>query len=136
MARFYEPTAEQEAGYRAWVASRPATVRAVAERFEPWSLYRLQSTGQRVTVAAFGVTADGTVTVSVNVLALFNFVTFERQVFGIHPDELEPCELPAPDEPTGALLTAKEVDDNLDALRVAARPDLWTMEDGKAVRKH
>ena len=94
MARFTEPTPEQEAGWKEWVAERPPVVRAVAERFEPWSLYRLKTTGQRVTIHSFS--EDGTMTVLVT--GDFNLLTFSRSVFGINPDDLEPCDLPAPDE--------------------------------------
>lgn len=61
---------------------------------------------------------------------------FDRSVFGIDPDDLEECDLPAPEERLGAALTQDEVGDNLDALRVMVRPDLFEMmPDGKARRK-
>lgn len=137
MARIIEPTDEQVEGYRAWVASRPAHVRAVAERFEPWSLYRIKPSGHRVTVLSFGEQKDGSVTLTVNVRAEFNFVMFERQVFGVKPDDLEPCDLPAQNELTGTLMSPEQVDENIDILRVMARPDLWVLDEatGKAVRK-
>lgn len=104
MARLMEPSAKLLAAWNAWVAERPPNVRAVAERFEPWSLYRMKSTGQRVTVVSFGEGEDGTVTLTVNITGQFNFTLFDRQVFGIDPDDLEPCDPPGPDEITGALL--------------------------------
>jgi len=132
MAFIIEPTPEQEKEWAEWVASRPDKVRAVAERFPPWELYRMKSTGQRVTVASYS--EDGTV--SVNVSADFNVTLFERNVFGIDPDDLEPCDLPNETEPRGALMTGEEVNENIDALRVAIRPDLFVMgADGKAQRK-
>ena len=120
MARIFEPTKAQEKSFKKWVASRPAIVRVVAERFEPWSLYRLKTTGQRVQVISFGEGHDDVVTLTVRVSAEFNATLFERDVFGINPDDLEPCELPGPDEPVGALLAPEEVDANLDALRAMA----------------
>jgi hypothetical protein len=137
MARWCEPTDEQVAGWAAWVASRPACVRVVAERFEPWSLYRMTNVGgQRVTIASFGEDADGLVTLTVTVSAEFNLVLFERQVFGVDPDNLEPCELPTPQDIRGAILSQDEVEEHIDALRVMARPDLWEMdEDGIAQKK-
>jgi hypothetical protein len=51
MAKWFTPTAEQEASYAAWVAERPPAVRVIAERFTPWELYRLKTTNQRVTEA-------------------------------------------------------------------------------------
>lgn len=83
MAMFYEPTPEQKSAWKTWVAERPLTVRAVAERFDPWSLYRMKPNGERVTIASFGEGENGVVTVTVNVTAEYNFVLFERQVFGV-----------------------------------------------------
>lgn len=132
MARIKEPTKKQEAGWRKWVANRPPSVRAIAQQFEPWSLYRMKSTGHRVTIASFF--EDGTM--SVHVTARFNFVFHDRCVFGIDPSDLEPCDLPGADEPVGSILTGTEVEGNLDALRCLVRPDLWKMgDDGVAVRK-
>ncbi len=134
MARFYDPTPEEVTAWNEWVAERPPAIRDVAQRFDPWSLYRLKSSGHRVTV--YSVDASDPVTVTVDVTGDFNAVTFERRVFGINPDDLEPCELPSPDEPVGAVMSREDVSENLDALRVAIRPDLWVMgEDGVAVRK-
>lgn len=90
MARIYDPTPQQEASWRKWVADRPLCVRAVAERFQPWNLYRMKDTGHRVTLVSFG--EDGTMRVFVS--AKFNLVAFERQVFGVDPDSLEECDLP------------------------------------------
>lgn len=134
MARFYDPTPEQEAGWLAWVAERPPAVRAVAERLDPWSLYRMKSTGHCVSVHS--LSEGPPVTLTVNVTADYNLVLFERQVFGIDPADLEPCDLPSPEDVTGAAMTRDEVTENLDELRVLARPDLWEMgTDGKARRK-
>jgi hypothetical protein len=132
MARFHEPTAGEVKSWRRWVKGRPPKVRAMAERFEPWSLYQLKTTNHRVTVASFS--EDGTMTVDIT--AEFNLLDFERQVFGIKPEDLEPCDLPAPDEALGALFSNENIDDHIDELRVRIRPDLWAMgEDGVAVRK-
>lgn len=102
--RWMEPTQEQIEGYREWVASRPDNVRAVAEKFEPWSLYRLKSSGHRVTIASFDEGTDNTITLKVAVTGQFNRVVFERLVFGVSPDDLEPCELPLEGEPLGTLI--------------------------------
>lgn len=133
MARIYEPTAEQEQGWAAWVETRPPLVRDVARRFEPWSLYRLKSTGQRVTIRS--IATDGTLTV--NVTGQFNLISHARAVFGIDADDLEPADLPGPDEPVGEAMSQREVAENIDVLRVQVRPDLWAMgDDGVARRKH
>lgn len=133
MALHYEPTKAMLKSWRKWCASRPPVVRANAERFPPWELLLMKSTGQRV--FAVGYNEDGTLSVAIT--GTYNLVLHERQVFGISPDDLEPCELPAASEPVGALLDAQQVDENIEALRVLIRPDLFVMgPDGKAVRKN
>lgn len=101
MANWYEPTEEQQELWRQWLAGRPEAVRKVAEQFPPWGLYRLESSGHRVTIYSLQEGKDDSVTLVVNVLGKFNYVAFERRVFGIHPEELTPCELPADDELLG-----------------------------------
>jgi len=98
----FEPTPGQLAEYEKWIAARPPAVAAVARRFQPWKLYRLPS-GHRVTVYSFGEKPDGTVTLTVTVSGDFNLVTFERNVFGVNPDNLTECDLPAAGERLGAL---------------------------------
>jgi hypothetical protein len=76
------------------------------------------------------------VTLIVDVRGEFNLVAFERRVFGIDPADLEPCEAPSASELVGATMTQAEALDDIDAIRIAVRPDLWAMgEDGKAQRK-
>ena len=59
---------------------------------------------------------DGTLTV--NITGEYNFVTFDRQVFGIKPEDLEECDLPGKGEPVGTVLTGtKEIDDFIDKIR-------------------
>lgn len=111
MANWYEPTDAQLSGWAAWVASRPEAVRRVAERFYPWKLYRLKSSGHRVypvsisehsRLDSLGNRIYDPPTLSVAVIGRFNLVAFERKVFGVAPDDLEECELPAPGEPLGS----------------------------------
>lgn len=110
VSRYREPTAEDLTSWKEWVASRPPNVRVWAEKFEPWTLYRMKSTGHRVTLHSFNEAKDGTVTLRVNVTGQFNLVSMERRVFGIDPNDLEECELPKPDEPVGsANLSVSEV---------------------------
>ena len=106
MARFEQPTPEDEADYRLWVAGRPEPVRLVAERFEPWSLYALGH--RRVTVVSFDEHENGDVTITVSITGDFNLIPFNREVFGIEPDELTPCDPPHEDEVVGTLLTEPE----------------------------
>ena len=125
-----------------WPVSFPAillvraaqrVVRANAERLPPWELFRMKTTGDRVTVYSYA--ENGAVTV--NLTAEFNLTLFERQVFGVNPADLEPCDLPAEDEIVGTVLTGEQVAGNIDTLRILLRPDLFTMgPNGKAVRKN
>ena len=88
--RVQEPTSEQVSIWKDWVATRPPVVRAIAERIDPWTLYRMRKTGKRVTLRS--ISENGTV--SVNVTGQFYAVMFGRSVFGVNPDDLEPCDLP------------------------------------------
>lgn len=124
------PAEEQEA-WDAWVESRPDSVKAVARRFVPWALYRLKTTNQIVTIHSYS--ENGTVTVDIT--GDHNLILFDRQVFGINPDDLEPCDWP--EGPVGTLMSPEQVDANQDALRVLIRPDLFTLDaNGRAVRKN
>lgn len=69
----------------------------------------MKSTGQRVLVDSFEEGKQtGRITLSVAVRAEYNFLIFERLVVGVDPDDLEPSDLPGPDEQVGALLTDPE----------------------------
>lgn len=81
---------DQEA-WAAWVATRPECVQVLCERLPPDRLYRLKPTGQRVTLHSYS--ENGTVTVDIS--GEYNLITFDRQVFGINPDDLEECDVPA-----------------------------------------
>ena len=97
-----------------WVESRPPIVQKMARAYPPNRLYRLDPTGQRVTILAYG--EDGTVRVSVK--GKYNFVLFNREVFGIDPANLEECELPKEDELLGTMFTEDEqVDELIGTLR-------------------
>lgn len=99
-----------------WVSSRPKSVQKLCRRLPGDRLYQMKSTGHRVTIYSYA--EDGTVTVDVT--GKYNALTFERQVFGVKPEDLEECELPAADEPLGATLTEREdVDTFIDAVRPA-----------------
>jgi len=101
MARFSTPTIETTAAWDAWVTKRPHAVKGMIAnyRLDPWTLYRLKSTSQRVYLMSFN--DNGTVKVAVT--GEFNLVTHERAVFGIDPADLEECDLPHADELLGSL---------------------------------
>ncbi len=122
--------------WEAFLDGRPAEVIAVFRRFPVWELFRMKSTGQRVQVVAVNEHEGDEPTLTVAVRPEWNFVTFGRNVFGIPLDDLEPCELPGPDELVGAMLDEHEVDANIDELRLMVRPDLFERDtDGAVVRK-
>ena len=110
MANIQEPSEAARHDWNAWVAGRPPAVRAVAARFEPWKLYRLRSTGHRVTLVSFAEQPGGVVTLKVQVNARYNFVAFERNVFGVDPEDLEECDLPAEADPVGSVLSQDDVE--------------------------
>lgn len=118
MARLYDPSPEQQASWDQWVASRPANVRAVAENFDPWSLYRIKATGQRCTLVSFGEADDGSVTLAVAVTGEHNLTMFDRKVFGLNPHDIEPCDPAPPGETVGIVLTDLDaIDSYIDAIR-------------------
>ncbi len=101
-------TEENRAEWAALVASFPPNVREVAEKFFPWKVYRMQSTGHRVTIASFNEEKDGKVSLRVNVTGDLNLVMFERTVFGVPPKDLVECEFPAKDERVGVMMTPEQ----------------------------
>lgn len=102
-----DPTPEEASDWTQWVASRPPRVRDAidSKSFAPWKLYRLKSSGHRVLIHSFDEPEDDTlpVTARVDVLGRFNAVLMERRVFGVLPEDLEECDLPAADEVLGSL---------------------------------
>ena len=114
MAKIMQWDKEQENCWKEWVASRPPVIRELCERFPPFNLYRLKGTGQRVTVHSYS--ENGTLTV--NITGEYNIVIFDRQVFGIQPDDLEECDLPLWDTKLGTVLTdEKAIDTFVDGVK-------------------
>lgn len=106
MAVFKAWTPESLALWEQWLAGRPQVIKDVAAAYPPNRLYRHTPTGQRVFILAYS--EDRTVRMAVT--GTYNFLSMERQVFGVPVDELVECELPAPGEPLGAVLTPAEVE--------------------------
>lgn len=134
MARYVDPSEAEIAEFAEWLKDRPAIIQELAARLDPWSLYLLKTTGQRVTLVAYA--EDGTV--RVDVAACVNpGLLFERTVFGVNPDNLEPCDIPEDAGDHEPILSAAEAEENVDVLRVLMRPDLFVMaDDGTAVRRN
>lgn len=101
--KWNEPTDAQRAEFAAWIAERPDHVRAVAEKFDPWTMYRLTTTGQRCQVIGFHE-STGPVPVTVYIYAenaTLGPITGVN-VFGIDPATVVPwTEADEPPAPMG-----------------------------------
>ncbi len=115
MAKWMEWTEEQEAGWAEWVSTRPSVIQEMCALLQPNRLYLLKQSGHRVTILSYS--EDRTVTVAVT--GEYNAIAFDRQVFGIKPEDLEECDLPAPDERVGTAITDPQ---DVDAYIKATRP--------------
>lgn len=109
MAKLFE--IDEEA--RNWIHSRPDEIRVLIEKWPPNLLYLYKPGNQRVTIYSYS--EDGTVTI--NVTGEYNLITFSRQVFGINPEDLEECDLPAEDEILGEILNEEETTDFINTER-------------------
>lgn len=96
-----EPTDAEMREWEAWVRSRPAGVQAAAQRFVPWRLYRMRSSGQRVVVVGYGLDPDGRADLIVDVLYRFNTLFEQRRLHDVALDDLVECDLPGPGEAVG-----------------------------------
>lgn len=85
--RLLTPTPAEQASWDQWVAERPSVVRAVAERIDRYTLYRMKSTKQLVTLAS--IFENGTVRVVVWWDGRRHFPHAPFGVFGVDPDDLE-----------------------------------------------
>jgi hypothetical protein len=99
-----EPTIEGQEMWAEWVEERPDAIQALVAKykFAPWKLYKLKTSGHRVIIHSIDEPKEGEPTLTVIVNGKFNFVAFERRVFGIKPEDLEECDLPRSDEPLGS----------------------------------
>lgn len=105
MAKHIEMDEANRREFDEWLEQRPDCVKSMVATHPPDVLYRMKSTGKRVTIVAYG--EDGTVLVFVS--GRFNRVICDRQVCGIPLDDLEECDLPGPDEPLGAVIKDNSV---------------------------
>jgi hypothetical protein len=103
MAKFIEWTEEQRVGFGEWLEGRPQFIRDLATKFPPDTLYRIKESGHRGHIVEYN--ENGTVTIAVS--GEFNAVIFDRNVFGVNPENIEECELPTEDERVGTMLTEK-----------------------------
>jgi hypothetical protein len=131
----HDLTPEQLESWEEWLDERPPAVAEVARRLPPWKLYRLKSTDQLVTIYAYDEILEGEktgqVSLKVDVSGRFNFLVFERRVFGIDPDDLEEADAPPEDELVGVVFQGEEADKFIDEV---ARPALLGEEEAERVR--
>jgi len=109
MATLFELDQKQ---FDEWLENRPQVIKDMAAQFPPNKLYRME-TGHRVTLMSYS--EDRTVVVKVS--GKYNYVQFERSVFGVDIDSLIECDLPAPDEKVGVELDQQETEQLLAKLR-------------------
>ena len=83
-------TKAEERKYNKWVASRPANVRKVAERFDPSRCYRSKNDTGHYGLCSFEENEDGTVTLKIVHGGDSYFPG--TIVFGVNPDSLVLCD--------------------------------------------
>lgn len=97
-----------EEAWNKWVSTRPVIIQELCRKYPPDRLYLLKPTGQRATIVSYS--EDRSITV--NITGDFNCHIFDREVFGIKPEDLEECDLPDDNDILGAALSdPKDVDD-------------------------
>ncbi len=92
------------AAFREWLADRPTIIKELGLKCPPDRLYRFKHSGTRLTVR--GYQEDGTLII--NVSGQYNRIMFERDVFGVPPEDIEECDFPPEDEEIGVVLTDEE----------------------------
>lgn len=113
MAKIRELTGE----WHKWIKTRPLVIQELAKRIPSDRLYLLKTSNHRVEI--YGYVEDNTLIVSV--LGKWNKVMFERNVFGIKPEDLEECDLPLSDEKVGVMLTQEEGEQYVERLGAIKR---------------
>lgn len=95
--RHLDPSPDQIRGFQDWMATRPASIRRDCAHLDPWTVYELKHTRQRVVVLSMSEPGDGAerCTVRVGVPEQFNtdlghLVLDGISVFGIDPSDLAP----------------------------------------------
>jgi hypothetical protein len=103
MARFMDPTPEEEAKWAEGLVEFPDHIRQLAD---PWSLYRIKSTGELVIFDGIVEHPDGELTISVIYVDMDN----NRTLWGrdVPVDDLEPCEPSGTDEEIDGIATARD----------------------------
>lgn len=124
MAQWMTPTDEQRKAFEAWRASRPKLIQDLIDKLGPWTLYMLRETRHRCTIHSWN--EDGTVTVAIT--GQYNLIPFGRRVFGVPPEDLTECDLPAPGELVGTTFNEKQTLDFINEKRAENGISPLTME--------
>ncbi len=90
-------TPEEVAHWGQWLSGRPKLILDMALLYPVNALLRIKAS--RHYCQPYSYFEDGTITVSVT--CNFQCVAFDRTVFGLKPEDLEPAELPAHGTPVG-----------------------------------
>lgn len=101
MAKFMEMTPEQEQLWKEWVQSKPPHIQEIIHRLPADRLYKLKTSKHLVTIRSYDEGENGEISLTVTVSAKYNLVAFERNVFGVKPENLEECDLPDDNHPVG-----------------------------------
>jgi len=112
MAKLFEINKEA-VEWKEWIDSRPDEIRAMIEKWPPNLLYLYKPGNHRVTLHSYS--EDGTVTIDIS--SEYNLILFSRHVFGINPEDLEECDLPADDEILGEALNEEQAMDYINTQR-------------------
>lgn len=116
------------AAWEEWLAERPEAVAKAARQYPPNRLYRMESTGHRVTILSYEEGDDGECkTCRVLVSADHNCVIFARQVFGVRLDGLTECDLPEEGELLGSLSSEPIPPEEMEILEQLIPPE-WKMK--------
>jgi hypothetical protein len=89
--RYIELTPEQEIEFQEWLNSRPDSVKETVRQRPPGHYYKL---GENRCII-YSYSENGTVTVAITQeLNPERLVIFNRQVFGVNPNDLTECDAP------------------------------------------
>jgi hypothetical protein len=104
MARFMDPTPEEESNWAEGLVEYPDHIRQLAELADPWSLYRIKSTSELVIYHGIVEHPDGELTIGV----MYVDPDKTRKLWGrdVLVDDLEPCEPSGTDEEIEGIATA------------------------------
>lgn len=96
----FEPTLKQRTSFERWVSERaPEIAEEIRDRkLEPWRIYRLKATGERVTIIAILEPVSGGRGMKLSVLSETKFnpkLNQDYEIENVPPEDLEPCAPPS-----------------------------------------